>query len=310
MAEPGPQEDFKHRILEEDVCIVWPLSPQLQNLLEIPATAMEVTIQGEQASVLRLTLNNLLMQGDSLYQYAQRAVFRISLETVVKINKSHDTTEVHILDHIHKHSQGLPVPTPLGMITIGKWSYTFTCFIPGVPLDRIWDNLSPDKKSHVREQLNHHFAQLRRLPLPSDEGYLGGGLTPICIAGHRFKKKSSMPIANEVYFNDFLLDDSWLEGVHIDYLRACLPSDHRIVMTHGDLSPLNILVESEDVPTITGIVDWETGGAYPEYWEYINAFRSSFIGQGDWCLYLPEFGIGKFFDDYARYRVIERFARN
>jgi aminoglycoside phosphotransferase (APT) family kinase protein len=81
-------------------------------------------------------------------------------------------------------------------------------------------------------------------------------------------------------------------------------------MTHGDLSPLNILVESEDVPTSTGIVDWETGGAYPEYWEFVNAFRSSFIGQGDWCLYLPEFGIGKFFDDYARYRVIERFARN
>jgi hypothetical protein len=120
MAEPGPQEDFKHRILEEDVCIIWPLSPQLHSLWEIPVTAKEVTIQGEQASVLRLTLNNLLMQDDSLYQYAQRAVFRISPDTVVKIDKSHDTTEVHILDHIHKHSQGLPVPTPLGMITIGK----------------------------------------------------------------------------------------------------------------------------------------------------------------------------------------------
>ncbi|KAF2129861.1 kinase-like protein [Dothidotthia symphoricarpi CBS 119687] len=308
MAKPSQQDDFKHRILEEDVSIVWPLSPQLQSSLQIPATAEKVTIQGEPASTLRLALEDLLTQGNVLYQYFQRAVVRISPDTVVKINKSQDTTEVHILDHIRKHTQELPVPTPLGMIRIGKWAYTFTSFIPGISLDSVWSNLSLDKKCHVREQLNHHFAELRRLPIPSEEGYLGGGLPLICKGGHRFRKESSTPIANNAQFNDFLLDDSCMEQARLDYVRGCMPSDHRIVMTHGDLCPLNILVESEDVLTITGIVDWETGGAYPEYWEYVNAFRSSFIDRSDWCLYLPEFGIGKFFDEYARDHVIERFA--
>ncbi|KAF1993678.1 kinase-like protein [Amniculicola lignicola CBS 123094] len=307
--EAEREDKFKHRIPEEDVCIVWPLSPQLQNSLQIPATAKEVIIQGGQASILRLTLNDLLIQGKVLYHYTPRAVVCIFPDTVVKINKSQDPTEVHMLHYIHEHSRQIPVPRPLGMVTIGKWSYTFTSFIPGIPLDRIWGNLSLDKKHHVREQLNRYFTELRRLPVPSKEGYLGGGMSPICKGGHRFRKVSSMPIANNAQFNNFLLDDSWLERARLDYLRGSLPSNYQIVMTHGDLCPLNILVESEDTLNITGIVDWETGGAYPEYWEYINAFRSSFIGKDDWCLYLPESSIGKFFDEYARYCVIERFAR-
>lgn len=38
--------------------------------------------------------------------------------------------------------------------------------------------------------------------------------------------------------------------------------------THGDLSSLNILVRGDD---IVGIVDWETAGWYPSYWEYTTA---------------------------------------
>ncbi|KAF2257649.1 hypothetical protein CC78DRAFT_588218 [Lojkania enalia] len=302
-------DDWKHRIPDEDVHILWPLSPQLRILLQIPASAHKITIRGKQASLLRSALNYLLMQGNVLYQYARRAVVCISPNTVVKINKSQDTTEMHLLDHIHKHSQGLPVPVSFGMITIAGWSYAFTSFIPGVPLDRIWGSLPFDRKCYVREQLNYYFAELRRLPILSKEGYLGGGLTPICKGGHRFTKQSPVPIANNAQFNNFLLDDSLMDPARLEYLRRCLPSNYQIVVTHGDLCPPNILVESEDVLTITGIIDWENGGAYPEYWEYINAFRNSFTGKDDWCLYLPESAIGKFFDEYARYRVIGGFAR-
>lgn len=38
--------------------------------------------------------------------------------------------------------------------------------------------------------------------------------------------------------------------------------------THGDLSSLNIIVRGDDV---VGIVDWETAGWYPSYWEYTTA---------------------------------------
>ena len=37
---------------------------------------------------------------------------------------------------------------------------------------------------------------------------------------------------------------------------------------HGDLSSLNILVRGDE---IVGIIDWETAGWYPSYWEYSTA---------------------------------------
>lgn len=276
--------------------------------MQIPATATGLVIQNKQASTSRSILRNLLIEGELIYQYASRSVLRVSPDTVVKINKSEGTTEIHVLDHIHQHSQQIPVPLPLGMIRIGSWSYIFTSFVPGIRLDRIWANLTVDKKRHIQDQLNRFFTELRRLPGPSMEGHFGAGKPPVCKGGHRYGKLSSLPIVSEAQFNAFLLDDSVLEPAQLDYFQTSLRSDHQIVMTHGDLCPLNLLVHSEDTLHISGIVDWETGGAYPEYWEYINAFKS-FRDQNDWCLYLPEAAIGRHLEDYAMYSLIGRFAR-
>jgi aminoglycoside phosphotransferase (APT) family kinase protein len=40
--------------------------------------------------------------------------------------------------------------------------------------------------------------------------------------------------------------------------------------THGDLSSLNILIRGDEV---VGIIDWETAGWYPSYWEYTTAWN-------------------------------------
>lgn len=44
----------------------------------------------------------------------------------------------------------------------------------------------------------------------------------------------------------------------------------RTVFTHGDLSSLNILCQGDKV---VGIVDWETAGWLPPYWEYVTAWN-------------------------------------
>lgn len=43
------------------------------------------------------------------------------------------------------------------------------------------------------------------------------------------------------------------------------PVQYSIKFTHADLRPFNILVKDGH---ITGIIDWEFAGWYPEYWEY------------------------------------------
>ncbi|KPA36253.1 hypothetical protein FLAG1_10995 [Fusarium langsethiae] len=44
----------------------------------------------------------------------------------------------------------------------------------------------------------------------------------------------------------------------------------RPVFTHGDLSSLNIMAVDDKV---TGIVDWESAGWMPPYWEYTSAWN-------------------------------------
>lgn len=44
----------------------------------------------------------------------------------------------------------------------------------------------------------------------------------------------------------------------------------RSVFTHGDLSSFNIIVRGDDV---IGIIDWETAGWMPPYWEYTSAWN-------------------------------------
>lgn len=48
---------------------------------------------------------------------------------------------------------------------------------------------------------------------------------------------------------------------------------HDIVFTHADLNLRNILVDGNG--KISGIVDWECAGWYPEYWEYTKAHFSA-----------------------------------
>ena len=45
---------------------------------------------------------------------------------------------------------------------------------------------------------------------------------------------------------------------------------HDIVFTHADLHFSNIMVSDGH---ISGIIDWETAGWYPDYWEYCRAMR-------------------------------------
>lgn len=39
-------------------------------------------------------------------------------------------------------------------------------------------------------------------------------------------------------------------------------------MSHGDISPRNILVRGTKV---VAILDWEMSGFYPEYWDYVKS---------------------------------------
>jgi len=58
--------------------------------------------------------------------------------------------------------------------------------------------------------------------------------------------------------------------------------DHEPVFTHGDLQRKNFMVTDPELV----IVDWETAGWYPSYWEYVMAMSACGNMKDDWNVWV------------------------
>jgi thiamine kinase-like enzyme len=56
-----------------------------------------------------------------------------------------------------------------------------------------------------------------------------------------------------------------------DPFREMLPDDAKIVFTHADLHPSNIIINQDHPSKILALIDWEQSGWYPDYWEFCKA---------------------------------------
>ncbi|GFF72131.1 hypothetical protein IFM61392_02661 [Aspergillus lentulus] len=59
-------------------------------------------------------------------------------------------------------------------------------------------------------------------------------------------------------------------------LPDMLPRSDCCVFTHADIAPRNVMTDEQN--TVTGILDWEWVGWYPDYWEYAQIMRPAFEG--------------------------------
>lgn len=84
---------------------------------------------------------------------------------------------------------------------------------------------------------------------------------------------------------------------------------HQIFFTHADLNFRNILLDLCTKPDgtrgwmITGIVDWENSGYYPEYWDYTKSLFEGFRYTPQWVNVIHE--IFKAFGDLSREYEVE-----
>ncbi|KAG8358290.1 hypothetical protein FVEN_g4216 [Fusarium venenatum] len=82
------------------------------------------------------------------------------------------------------------------------------------------------------------------------------------------------PYASVRKFHEALVDNIPWDAEYTNYpdlvelFEFYRQVENEIVLTHGDLSSLNILARGDRV---VGIVDWETAGWFPAYWEYTTA---------------------------------------
>lgn len=219
-------------------------------------------------------------------------VLQIDEELVVKITSEKDLalTESQSLAFLQEKLPTFQVPKPHGLVVLGSFSLLFTSLVPGIPLDRAWGLFDSTQKAACRDQLDQMLSQLRSLKLPADAPF-GGVEGGACRDIRRDRRDSTSPIYSTRDFEDFIFSGSTSASTtYIKVLRDLLPEkETSAVFTHGDVRPANIMVDkAEDTWCITGIIDWETSGFYPDWWECVKMTNNLKPSEpSDWYNYLP-----------------------
>lgn len=143
--------------------------------------------------------------------------------------------------------------------------------VAGVALSDVWKDLNHDQRASITEQLRAQITQMRTCIQP----FIGRvGRQHTGNVYDRLVQTYCGPFADEEECDNWRLARltrgrlaRWKWNRMLERERRKSHSG-RFVLTHGDLTPRNILVQDG---VITGIVDWEYGGFYPEYAEYAFA---------------------------------------
>ncbi|KAH7248369.1 kinase-like domain-containing protein [Fusarium solani] len=267
--------------LKDQATIIAELSTEVEALLQSGRSLSE-------------TLVNLLENGELLYEGAAASVmvFKLNENIAVKVtSKAAAITEQRSLLYLREHLPNFPAPRPHGLVSLGVSYLLFTTFIPGRDLEKVWPQLNDSEKRVISDQLEFLFLQLRSLSCPVNTP-LGGIGGEGCKDLRRGIRTNADPIMNENEFQDFIFSGSkTASSSYIGFLRSMMPkSPTKIVFTHGDVRPANIMVErvNSDAWEVVCIIDWEASGHYPEYWECIKATNNlTPRDDSDWYQYLP-----------------------
>lgn len=263
--------------------VLFPLSPLVLSALDVERDSTE----GFSAKLLSRVLSF-----KPIWELAGCAVIRISEDIVVKLGGNQIVDEHAVLQFVEEHFPAIPAPCALGMVVIGSTYFFFMTLVAGDTLEKRWPTLPGDQKTHIRSALDSVLLTLRALECPSGAPLGSPVGKRLCQDVRRHVRVSATSIYSEAQFNDFLLDkpSSRVAPGFKSWLRSMLRDDRRIVFTHGDFHPRNIMVVDGPDGSIelSGILDWESSGFYPEYWEQLKALNTrSPQDTDDWWDHLP-----------------------
>ncbi|RXG42229.1 hypothetical protein VDGE_30283 [Verticillium dahliae] len=148
--------------------------------------------------------------------------------------------------------------------------------IDGLYLANGWRQRTAESRANILNGLRGLIQQLRQIPAPTDCRVCnvdGGPIYDPRLPGPKhwgpfraiddFHRKLRADLDEPEYAGTPIPELGRLISFH----QQPWPSP---VFSHGDLSSLNILARDD---TIVGIVDWETAGWMPPYWEYTSAWN-------------------------------------
>lgn len=253
--------------------------PKNRATIELPKTSVSHPIR---ATFVRRTFTRALYQ--AACTRLLRPLFKrngniILVSSSLCIKATHWTrlAEASTMEFIRNNTD-IPVPKVHCAFERKGRCYILMERLPGAHIAFCWAARSEASKASLLEQLRTMIAQMRELKQPTISKTEVSNVDGGPIMDIRLPRKSLWgPFKNVRDFQHELTDGLDLENARGD----CPPgvrelgrfhaqqADTEAKFTHGDLSSFNIMVKGDQV---TGIVDWETAGWLPWYWEYVSAW--------------------------------------
>lgn len=141
--------------------------------------------------------------------------------------------------------------------------------------------LSAEQQQCIFSQLKEYIAQMRALKPPNPgrlEAADGSGLFDIRLASSPFPPFASVEEFHARLGHDFVLQSQ--HHCHMwSHFEVVSQRRYHTLFTHSDIAPRNILIKDGK---IAAIVDWESAGWYPEYWEYTRWAVSNYNSSKMW----------------------------
>ncbi|KAF5660621.1 kinase-like domain-containing protein [Fusarium circinatum] len=198
----------------------------------------------------------------------------VSSKLCIKATAFTTLTEANTMQFVANNTS-IPVPKVYCSFKHKGRVYILMERIKGRDLSQNWTQRSEKSQARILAQLKTLITELRDVPPPDGVGVANIDGGPIF--DQRLPDKSFWgPFATIQEFHRELR-----HGLELRDEEEAFPGLRELIefhngpwenpaFTHGDISSLNIMADGD---TVTGIVDWETAGWMPPYWEYTSAWH-------------------------------------
>lgn len=215
-----------------------------------------------------------------------RLVLEHDFSYVTKSGYGVRPVEAEAMRLVSQHTS-VPVPEILFKSFGSDYGNITMTLIPGMLLEKKWDKLDEETKRPICRQIWDLILEIRTIQPPVELK----GLFQCAADGSPTRdplledlQEPARPLTSDSELRDRIYERYLHFGGRRfeSQLPDMLPRSDSSVFTHADIAPRNIMVDEQN--KITGILDWEYAGWYPDYWEYAQIMRPAF--QGDWSMWM------------------------
>lgn len=175
--------------------------------------------------------------------------------------------------------------------------------VAGESLEDAWPRLSRAEKQKYAREVIGYIAELRTHKAASPQTVEGGPVRDKLLGS---TETSVMTIEDKdswwarVAQGFVKFDSTWIENFTSRYPKK--PAQY--VLTHGDLNTGNIMIHDGHV---SGIIDWEHAGYFPDWWEHATAL--SWIEDPQWQRYILDEMENQLNTEFGNHRDAANFCR-